>query len=254
MRAFKLDEFLASLDTKVRQRNTVDGFKWGSPDAEVTGVAVSWMSTQGVIDRAIALGCNFVLTHEPTFYIHEDTDAFRDTPAGRHKINVLRANDMVVYRMHDAWDLYPGYGIIDRWLAHLGLQTPTEPCYPAIVSVEPRPVGALAHWLKAKMELDSVLVRGDAERRVSKIALACGAGGFRPLLAAQEKGADCYVAGEVSEWQLMRYAEDADMPVIVVGHEASERYGMMGMADFLRETFPGLKVVYVGAGSSYSVL
>lgn len=254
MRAFELDEFLVSLNTEVRQRKTVDGFKWGSPDTEVTGVAVSWMSTQTVIERAIALGCNFVLTHEPTFYIHEDTEAFRDTPAGRHKMNVLRAHDMVVYRMHDAWDLYPGYGIIDRWLAHLGFQASAEPRYPAILSIEPRSVGALAHWLKAKMELDGVLVRGDTERLVSKIALACGAGGFRPLLTAQGASADCYVAGKVSEWQLMRYAEDADIPVIVVGHEASERYGMMGMADLLRETFSGLKVAYVGAAPSYSIL
>src|SRR6187401_83865 len=51
---------------------TVDTFKAGDPDTPVTGVAVTMMATFDVIRRAAAAGQNLVITHEPTFYGHQD--------------------------------------------------------------------------------------------------------------------------------------------------------------------------------------
>ncbi|MCY3020943.1 MAG: Nif3-like dinuclear metal center hexameric protein, partial [Planctomycetota bacterium] len=54
---------------------TVDTFKAGNPDSEVTGVATTFMASLDVLRRAAASGRNFVITHEPTFYNHLDKTA-----------------------------------------------------------------------------------------------------------------------------------------------------------------------------------
>ena len=54
------------------QQDTVDTFKAGNPDAEVHGIAVTMMATLDVLQRAAASGQNLIITHEPTFYGHQD--------------------------------------------------------------------------------------------------------------------------------------------------------------------------------------
>ena len=55
------------------QHDTVDTFKAGNPDTQVTGIAVTMMATMDVLERASAKRLNFIITHEPTFYAHLDT-------------------------------------------------------------------------------------------------------------------------------------------------------------------------------------
>src|SRR4051812_41342583 len=60
---------------------TVDTFKAGDPDTPVEGVATTVMATYDVLQRAAAAHRNLVITHEPTFYNHEDaTKDFADDP------------------------------------------------------------------------------------------------------------------------------------------------------------------------------
>ena len=40
----------------------------------VKGIAVGWMSYFDSLRRAVALGCNLFVTHEPTYYDHLDAD------------------------------------------------------------------------------------------------------------------------------------------------------------------------------------
>src|SRR5271165_2227436 len=54
---------------------TVDTFKAGDPDTPVTGIATTMMATYDVLRRAAASGKNLIITHEPTFYNHEDKTA-----------------------------------------------------------------------------------------------------------------------------------------------------------------------------------
>src|SRR5580693_5590134 len=52
---------------------TVDRFVAGDPETPVKGIATTMMATLDVIQRAAATGKNFVITHEPTFWLHQDT-------------------------------------------------------------------------------------------------------------------------------------------------------------------------------------
>src|SRR5438874_1811180 len=57
---------------------TVDTIKSGRPETRIKGIATTMMATLDAVQRAAAAGRNMVITHEPTFYSHEDkTDALK---------------------------------------------------------------------------------------------------------------------------------------------------------------------------------
>ena len=73
MQAKTLQRYLRSLNGGwMDLDSTVDTIKAGSPDLEVSGIAVAWMSTMSALQEAHSLGCNVFITHEPTYYNHFD--------------------------------------------------------------------------------------------------------------------------------------------------------------------------------------
>ena len=75
MKAQDVQDYLRSLAGEWQYpADTVDTFKAGDPSAEVRGIAVGWMSYTWALQRALELGCNVFITHEPTYYNHWDND------------------------------------------------------------------------------------------------------------------------------------------------------------------------------------
>ena len=52
-----------------------DTLKAGNENTEVTGIVTTFLATAEVIEKTAELGANLILTHEPTFYHHDDTPA-----------------------------------------------------------------------------------------------------------------------------------------------------------------------------------
>ena len=75
MNAEDIRKYLKTMDDGwVNWENTVDTFKSGDPKSEVRGIAVGWMGYTWALQKALDLGCNMFITHEPTYYNHYDTD------------------------------------------------------------------------------------------------------------------------------------------------------------------------------------
>ncbi len=84
------------------ERSYRDTFKVGNPDATVKGIAVTMMTTFGMLKRAQAAGLNMVVTHEDTFWNdRDDTKDLTDNPLYKLKTDFVIKNDMVVWRDHD---------------------------------------------------------------------------------------------------------------------------------------------------------
>ncbi len=52
----------------VNWEKTVDQFMAGDPDAEVRGIATTWLATNARLTEAASMGLNFVIAHEGAFY------------------------------------------------------------------------------------------------------------------------------------------------------------------------------------------
>lgn len=63
--------------------------------------------TMDVIQQAKDCNANFIITHEPTFYNHEDfTEHLHSNPIFINKLRVLEENGVVVWRFHDNWHIH----------------------------------------------------------------------------------------------------------------------------------------------------
>src|SRR5215467_12026990 len=77
---------------------TVDNIIAGAAETPVKGIATTMMATLDVIQRAAASGKNMVITHESTFFSHQDrTDQIQQDPTYQFKLNVLNRHNMVVF-------------------------------------------------------------------------------------------------------------------------------------------------------------
>jgi putative NIF3 family GTP cyclohydrolase 1 type 2 len=85
-----------------------------------------------------------------------------------------------------------------------------------------------------------VQVVGDPNRRVLKVAVACGAGGGF-LEDAARAGADALLTGEVRFHRGIE-AEALGLGLVVAGHYATERLGVEDLAQRLAVAFPSLTV------------
>jgi putative NIF3 family GTP cyclohydrolase 1 type 2 len=225
---------------------TVDGIDAGDPDARVTGVAVTTLATLEVLERAVAVGANVVVTHEPLYYDHQGTQVpdlvAEADPVQAAKAAYVAAHGLVVWRMHDAWHDRRPDGIDEGFARALGwtLDAAEADRGTAVCDVPPTTLGALAGNIAETLGADQLRCAGDPQAPVRRVALDLGFRGFarnRALLRRDD--VDVVVVGEAHEWETASYATDAarvlGTGLVVVGHVPSEQAGMSLFADRLRD-------------------
>ncbi|HUW34158.1 MAG TPA: Nif3-like dinuclear metal center hexameric protein [Planctomycetota bacterium] len=254
MKISELDKFFIDLAPDVRKAGTCDGLKLGKPDAQISGIATTHVATVPVIRQAIQLNCNLIITHEGVFY-NGDAGSAAD-PVSARKLDILQENSIAVYCMRDLWDTFENYGTVDSWAAQLGLGKAVKADgLRKIYEVPTQPLLEFSRRVKEMMHLQAVRVAGDVQNSVSRVGLGAGEHGRADdLIACAAMGADCFVAGESTEWIAARYAVDAGISMIVTGHTESENPGMENLAKFIKERFPEMHVEFLDAGNVYVYL
>jgi len=238
--------------------STCDGFKYGDPDREVTGIAVGWQSLQSALEEAHRKGCNLFVTHEPTFYSHMDDDeVLKTSPPAEKKRRFLDRTGMIVYRCHDLWDVYPRQGILDAWADFLGLSEPAvKSRYCSIHPVPTTTAWELALRIACRVKplgQQSVQFIGTKWRMVSRLAI--GTGAITPVREMIEMGADVVLATDdgTSMWRDGSYAADLGVPIILVNHTTAEIPGVRQLAAYLAEQFAPMPVEFVGPTCGYQI-
>src|SRR3954471_25013721 len=98
-----IDKIKANVGVPWREK-TVDNLIAGSPDTPVKGIATTMMATLDVMQRANAAGRNMVITHESTFYSHQDTlDQLKNDATYLYKTEFIGKNAMASFHFHDHW-------------------------------------------------------------------------------------------------------------------------------------------------------
>jgi len=234
---------------------TVDTIKSGTPSTPVRGVATTMMATLDVVQRAAAAGRNMVITHEPTFYSHEDkTDTLQDDPTYRFKQEFLDKNSMVVFRFHDHWHARRPDGIATGMAQALGWEKNADPQNPRQFLFDGITLSALATRIRDKLNIKTMRIIGDPALRVRTVAANWGYNSsLRPFARPD---LDVLVIGEAREWELVEYAADAvtsgkKKGLIVLGHIPSEQSGMQYCATWLKGFVPEVPVEFIPAAEPF---
>lgn len=248
-----IDRIKANIGVPARAK-TVDNIIAGSAETPVKGIATTMMATLDVIQRAAESGKNMIITHEPTFYSHQDnTDILLQDPTYKFKLDFLNKHNMVVFHFHDYWhDRIPdgiATGMMKelRWDKYVDSQNPKLFTFPEIS------LARFAREIESKLKSRTLRVLGDPNLRIKRVLTSWGNVSQIPgIQLFARPDIDVLVIGETHEWELVEYAQDTiasgqKKALIVIGHVLSEQAGMKYCAEWLKEFINEVPIEFIPA-------
>jgi len=216
-------------------------------EQEVTRVLLCLDVTEAIIDEAASLGCNLVIAHHPLLF-HGLKSITGKTYVERCVVKAIQKG-IAIYASHTNMD-NALQGVNYRIAQKIGLGNLTfldekaaQPaCGAGVIGELPQAEDALTFMkrLKDTFNIDCLRHNGCPDKKIKRIALCGGAGGFL-LPQAIALQADAFLTGE------MRYHDyfghDNELLIAEMGHYESEQYTIELFADILHEQCPHLETI-----------
>ncbi len=223
------------------------GLQIGLTETEISGALLCLDVTEEIIDEAIALGCNLVVSHHPLIFRKLSHITDEDT-VQRTVMKAIR-NDICIVSMHTNMDSARGgvnYKIAEKMgltqLRFFGKQQTVDGVEggEGVIGVLAEPVAAddLVIMLKRTFDVECVMANQLLRRPIRKVALCGGAGDFL-LGEAIRQGADAFVTGEMHYHQY--FGHDQQIQIAVIGHYQSEQFTNEVFRDIIEGECPGVK-------------
>lgn len=224
------------------------GLLSGTPDAAVDAILCALDLTEAVVEEAVRLGAQMIVTHHPILF-RGRKNLREDDAEGRMLCALVRAR-IALYAMHTNYD-NASPGVNDALASALGLTD--------VVAVERAvrrgitDLGRFGDFADlAERALGGPIRRyGDPDAPVRVISVVGGSGGDY-LAAALEAGSDVFLTGEISYHKALE-AVDNGVCVLEAGHAATERPGILalsrGLQNALDKVQYNIRVLDSKAGS-----
>ena len=219
------------------------GFCIGDGNSEVHAAIVGFDCTPELIEEAVSVGADMVITHHPLIFggIRKISGA---TLTGRTVIAAIR-HGITVYACHTNMDKVLG-GVSGAAASRIGLQevrvldSDADGNGLGIIGVLPQPMGPenFLALLKRTLNLKAVRHSRILGTPVRTVAL-CGGSGRSLIAKAHASGADVYVSGDITYHDF--YAPDG-MMIADIGHFESEVEIIGVICDIVREKIPNFAV------------
>ncbi len=227
------------------------GLLCGRKDREVTKILVALDPFRNVIDEAIQIGADCIVTHHPLIFRNPLMAVNEDSETGRCVLTLIE-HGIAAINAHTNYDLAPG-GINDVLAQTLELQD-IAVINPEGVDAEGRPYGLLRCGTVDEISLQTFLVGVrekldcdglryvDGGKPVRKVAVGGGSCADE-MTDALDAGCDTFVTADV-KYNQFRTAFELGLNLIDAGHFHTENPAMPVLAEKLRTAFPGTEVVF----------
>lgn len=237
---------------------TVDNIIAGNADIPVKGIATTMMATLDVVQRAAASGKNMVITHESTFFSHQDkTEQILQDPTYQFKLDFLNKNKMVVFHFHDHWHGRRPDGIATGMIRELGWEKNADPQNPRMFTFPETSLARFAREIETKLKIRTMRVVGDPNLAVKRVLASWGNVSLMPGIPfLAQPDVDVLIVGETHEWELVEYVQDAiasgkKKALIVLGHVVSEQAGMKYCAEWLKGFVKEVPIEFIAAAEPF---
>lgn len=227
------------------------GLITGHPDSEIDKVLVAVDPVAKVLEQAIEVGAQLIVTHHP-LYLRGTSFVAATDPKGI-LIHRLIENGIALFNAHTNADSAEG-GVADSLAAAVGLKD-TRPLIPLSEHTGSGRIGDLPVSLPLKDFAQQVaqalppcpagiLIGGDLEAKVKTIAVSGGSGDSF-LEDARRAGADVYICADLRHHPASEHLEAGRPYLICATHWASEWPWVPGCAHNLEKSFAGKLTVKV---------
>ena len=234
------------------REQTVDRLIAGSLDTPVTGVATIMMATLEMLERAQATGKNMVITHEPTFWSHQDdVSELKEDAVYKYKLDFIETHKMTVFHFHDHWHEHKPDGIATGMARELGWEKYQDTENPRLFTLPEITLERLASELATKLKAGTIRVLGDRGLKVKRAITSWGyVSEFPGIPLLGRPDIDVLIVGEAREWEVVEYAQDLitsgkKKGLILLGHVVSEQAGMKYCAEWLKGFVTEVPVEYL---------
>lgn len=201
-------------------------------DRDVTNVVVAMDVVPEVVDLAVEVGAELILTHHP-FLFGGLSNVAEETTKGAMVVDLIRSG-ISVYSAHTNMDKAKG-GVNDQWIDKLGLKNVrvlSEEDELGIIGENNMSLADLKAVFEAEA-IDNVRGYGVKKEAVETIAFVGGSGADYIDEAALQ-GADVLITGDVKHHD-GQHAAEIGLMVLDIGHFHSEKAILMAMAEWVEE-------------------
>jgi len=229
------------------------GLLIGNYSDPVKGVLVSLDVTEAIVDEAIELGANIIVSHHPIIF------GGLKRIVGKNYVEriVQKAikNDINLFAIHTNLDNVYMNGVNTHIAQHLGLKD--------VAILNPKPnleynensigsgvIGTLSdpydemaflEFLKDKMKTRSVKYTHLLNKPIKRVAICGGSGRFL-LEAAKRQNADIFISSDFKYHEFF----DADNQIVIadIGHFESEQFTIEMLYEILKQKFNNFALHY----------
>ena len=227
------------------------GLLAGRRDKEVERILLAVDADDAVIEEAVRVRADLLLTHHPLIF--KPLKKVNDDDFISRRIIRLIKEDISYYAMHTNFDAAPGC-MADLAAERLELRE-TEVLEPMGETGDGIPYGIgkygllpkemtvreVAEHVKQVFHLPFVTVYGEGEKLVKKAAVCPGSGGGT-LRYALSCGTQVYITGDIGHHTGIDAVAEG-MAVIDAGHFGVEQIFMDFMKEYASREFPGVEVL-----------
>lgn len=205
------------------------GFQVGDSNREVERILIALDVDSFVLEKAIKEDFQMIITHHPLIF--QPMKSITNLTYKEKLIYDLIRNEIVVYNAHTNLDQAKG-GVNDELGKLLGLKTSEvlrindkdeikSYGYGKIGYIEDTRLLDYLEVIKKKLDTNHLIVYGETNRIIKKIAV-CGGSGSSFIEDAYEKGACLYITGDI-KYHEAQLANELGLSLVDAGHYHTEK-------------------------------
>ncbi len=206
------------------------GLQVGLTETEVSGALLCLDVDEKIVDEAVSLGCNLIVSHHPLIF--HKLAQISDTDYVQRTVIKALQNNITIISMHTNMDNALGgvnHKIAEKMqLSNVEFLGETKNAGGVIGGsgvignlVRPLAADDFVLMLKRTFDVECVQANQLLRRDIKRVALCGGTGSFM-LADAIKAGADAFVTGEMHYHEF--FGHEQEIQIAVIGHYQSEQF------------------------------
>lgn len=232
------------------------GLLVGRRNKEVSKIMLAVDATSEICKAAIADNVDMIITHHPMIFskLNRVND---DTVLGEKILSLVEAG-VACYAMHTNFDTRGGMAKEAAKLLSLkNTEVLEETCNGEGIGQ----IGILdkvmtlpeaAELVKEKFDLENVMIYGNTETKLEKVAI-CPGSGRSVIKAAVDKNADCLITGDIGHHDGID-AVEMGLTIIDASHYGVEKIFMQFIYAYLKDFCPDVEILTADVGRPFLVI